>query len=190
MFDGESGPALLGGLTNGAAVATAIVSHVKKSELDNLSTVHVMLLAAATAGSELSDRPKEWAEVYEALREHMIVEMCDAKHCEPVLATLTAFLLAPGVVQTSEELFAPGPDGQVSHLYGVLSLLFPSGDATCQSAVAGFLRHLQGLEGSELSTFAASLLSDFAVASPDAYAVLEQLQEVTTEQLQEGSQTV
>jgi hypothetical protein len=173
IFDGEGGveglnSASLAGLMNGPAVAAAIVNHVKDSELDNLSTVHVKLLAAATSG-DLREGAEEWAKVYEALREHLIMKLCDAKHCEPVLATLSAFLLAPGVVQTPAELFTPGPDGQVAPLHGALSLLWPDGDVACQGAVYGFLGKLMRLRDTDFPVLLTHMLGDFKAASPDAF---------------------
>jgi hypothetical protein len=169
--------ASLGGLMNGCAMATAIVEHVRGNDLGNLSTGHVMLLAAATTGRDLSDGSEEWAAVYEALQEHLLLEMSDVRHCEAVLAILSTFLRAPGVVASPAELFAPGPDGQVAPLHGVLSLLFPAGDEVCQGAVAGFLRHLKGLQASDFPALVSRLLSDFEATSPDAVAgsVLEDL---------------
>ena len=167
----------LAGLVNGRALATGIVDHVKGNELGKLNTVHVTLIAAATTGRDLRDGSEEWVAVYQALREHLIVELSDVSHCEAVLATLLAFLETPGVVPTPAELFVPGPGGQVAPLHGVLSLLFPAGEEVCQGAVAGFLRRLKGLQDSEFPTLVTRLLSDFEAVSPDAFAnsVLEDL---------------
>jgi hypothetical protein len=159
-------------------VAQSLADHVRVAGLDNLALGHIELLAAAsddafgaaahqTADGRLVDaRPSfpdvealEWAALFVSLRDHLVVELCEAALSEPVIAILRRFLLDPRTAHAATTIFLPPSDAAAAAapsaagaggaaappLYCIMRFMFPSAAEEAQVNLAGFLEELAAL---------------------------------------------
>lgn len=146
-------------------VALAVADHVRSNKLDNLGKGHVKFLAASMAGLGGLDPQEvdEWLDVYHSLRDHLLVELYDPAFCQDVLSVLHVFLTDPATSAVVQELFlADEGSGEVAPLYGVLGLVFPEGDVSCQKAITSFLGELTALDDTDYPVLVQQLLDRFA----------------------------
>jgi hypothetical protein len=96
--------------------------------------------------------------VFTTLRDHLLVELTDAKNVQAVLSVLLAFLRDPLLSgEVAAFLFVADDANAAVPFAGVLGLVYPDGETACQDAVAQFLSTLLDLQSSEDDTAGSQL---------------------------------
>lgn len=153
------------------ALAVAIAEEVKMTKPDNLSPSHVRLLAKAVEGLEgfKQDEVMDWIECYEALRDHLVVELYEPATCADAVAVLSAFLKDNQTMMMAMELLATEGD-EDPPMYGILKLIYSEGDQVCKKTVAQFLADLARMSNTEFPELVYKLLMNFSKLDSDKFA--------------------
>lgn len=153
------------------AVAVAIAEEVKQTKPDNLSPSHVRLLAKAVEGLEAfpANELMEWIEVYESLRDHLVVELYEPSTCGDAVAVLGAFLKDRQTMMMAMELLATEGE-EDPPLYGILKLIYSEGHEVCKKTVANFLADLSRIPNTEFPDLVYKLLKNFSKLDADKFA--------------------
>lgn len=147
-------------------VAQTLADMVRVSRLDNLTAGHIELLEACVqdafggagpaSGSPIGapfpdEESSEWCRLFLALRDHLVVELCDAGLCERVISILRRFLFDARTSPTAQSIFLPNDEpvaGAVEGspapppLYCIMRFMYPDAAEESQLNLAGFLEEL------------------------------------------------
>lgn len=155
------------------AVAVAIAESVKTTKPDNLAPAHIHLLAKSVEG--LIEFPpeevSEWVDVYQTLRDHLVVELCEPSTCASACAVLSCFLVDNQTQQVAAQLLSTDKEGEgVPPLFGLLKLVYPDGDPACKETVANFLDSLASRTQTNFPTLVYNLLMNFSKSEPSKFS--------------------
>jgi len=166
-------------------IAQTLADVIRVTRMDNLTAGQVDLLSCAVedafAGGERGEEQQqpsaplplfadseseEWCRVILALRDHLVVELCDANLSDTVITMLRRFLYEPRTSAAAQTILLPnqeagsagdaentdGGDGSTTStapppLYCILRFLYPDGAEEAQLNLAGFLEELCSVPG-------------------------------------------
>jgi len=153
------------------AIAVAIAEEVKTTRPDNLSPSHVRLLAKAVEGLEgfKADEVMDWIDCYEAVKDHLVVELYEPATCGDAVLVLSAFMKDPQTMMMAMELLATEGE-EDPPMYGILKLIFSEGDQVCRKTVAEFLADLARMSHTEFPELVYKLLMNFSKLDSEKFA--------------------
>jgi hypothetical protein len=153
------------------AVAVSIADNVKATKPDNLSPAHIRLLAKSVENLTSFEEKDiaDWSDVYQALRDHLVVELYEPSTCADAVAVLGMFLREPRTQMMAMELLATEGEADPP-MYGILTLIYQDGDKTCKTTVADFLESLAAQSDTEFPNLVYKLLMNFSKFNPDKFA--------------------
>ena len=189
-------------------VCQSLADQVRVCGLDNLALGHIELLAAATEdafgqgsahayGGAQGEQPlvalpfpdseaADWCSLFLSLRDHLVVELCEASLSEMVVAVLRRFLLDARTSAAAQTIFLPnaaaaaaaasgaGGAGAAAAaaaappVYCIMRFMFPDAAEEAQLNLAGFLEDLATLPA--LVGLVHRNLQVFADNEPDKFA--------------------
>jgi hypothetical protein len=152
------------------AVAVALAENINREKPDNMEHTQIRLLEKCVEGlaAFALEDVAEWIEVYQVLRDHLVVELYDPSTCKNAINILQFFLQDSNTQPEAIELLT-AKGGEVPPLYGILKLLYPEGDDLCKDTVSEFLGSLVSNRDSLFPSAVYKLLMNFSKQEPDRF---------------------
>ncbi|ETO27252.1 hypothetical protein RFI_09881 [Reticulomyxa filosa] len=168
-FDGEE--EILGIKCKGWIIWYCILEDLKKNELGNLLKSHMILLQKTVDKPEKiqSKDFNQWSSVFMKLTNYFFVELCDPNSCQIAVEIMSRFFFTSNVKENFISLMEWNENTNiVPPLFGVLQLLFPNGDLSCQQHFHRFICDL--LHDPFWEQYTKTILNNFYQKSPIAFA--------------------
>lgn len=149
-------------LWDSPVVALSLANNVKSNELPNLEESHIDILYACMQSS-LENR-SAWIEVFEKLKDHLCVALCDTEVCTKAQWILKKFFTSP---ETYENTLIASKD----ILLKTLSYILNMKEELCIQACQQLLRHLYTETGIKLiQDYVKMLVKNFQEKYPELYS--------------------
>lgn len=127
-------------------IVQAVAKSVQDAKLGNLEQGHLDLLFASIGSLEEfpAEEAHDWVEMFDTLKDYLLVELCDERVCEGISELLLFFLDSrnPQIRAAATSILKPESDDSVPPLFGILKLVFPDGASSCREVLISFLSEL------------------------------------------------
>ena len=144
-----------------STVALALSNHVKNSNLQSLDEAHIDILFACTR-ADFDDRVI-WVEIFEKIKDHLFVALCESEMCDKAQIILKKFFTAP---ETYENCLVASKEMLLKALY----FIFTSNEPNSVACAEGLMKGLY-FENSVkmIQDFVKMIVKNFQDKYPDIY---------------------